>query len=108
MPTPAKNLSDVYNTLDPRPLTKPDEFKAFYREGLDKVRGGQVVEKFQRRLEKAHNALPFKAFLMGHPGNGKSTELSRLTFAVEDRYVVYRFSVRWGIYFTQVAPSCSR
>ena len=36
MPTPAKNLSDVYKTLDPRPLTKPDEFKAFYREGLDK------------------------------------------------------------------------
>lgn len=61
---------------------------------LTKVRGGQVVGKFQRRLEKAHNALPFKALLMGHPGNGKSTELSRLTFAVEDRYVVYRFSVK--------------
>ncbi len=39
MPTPAKNLSDVYNTLDPRPLTKTYEFKAFYREGLSRLIG---------------------------------------------------------------------
>jgi hypothetical protein len=45
-------------------------------------------------LEDAHaTQVPFKAFLLGHPGVGKTTELSRLLLDLESRFRPLRLSV---------------
>jgi hypothetical protein len=49
------------------------------------------VARLTFRLERAAGGFS-KAFLMGHPGVGKSTELSRLVRRVEKKYSVIRFS----------------
>jgi hypothetical protein len=89
---PANRLEDAYRTLSPEPLTKPDEFKAFYRPDVNKVRGLDVVSRLQLALGRAFGGAHFKALLMGHPGVGKSTELTRLARQICDKYVVIRFS----------------
>lgn len=76
--TPAATLEDVYRTLNPAPLTTPEQIKAFYRSELNKVRGSDIVERMARVLSRSFGRIHFKAFLMGHPGVGKSTEVTRL------------------------------
>lgn len=91
----AESLEDCYKTLSPQPLTQPEEFAAFYREEINGVRGGQVVERMRLGLKRAYGTLPYKALLMGHSGVGKSTELTRLELEndVKGQYKVIRFSV---------------
>lgn len=90
--TAATVLDDVYKTLSPEPLTKPDEFNAFYRPDVNVVRGADVVSHLRLGLLRAFGGLHFKAFLMGHPGVGKSTELTRLRRQIKQQYNVIRFS----------------
>ncbi len=90
---PATNLDDLYLTLRPEPLTKPEEFAKYYREQVNKVRGEDTVARLSLKLQQAYGALPFKAFLMGHPGVGKSTEVSRLLKTVEEQFVGVRLSI---------------
>src|SRR5262245_24975265 len=75
---PATSLEDVYKTLAPEPLMTPSEIDAFYRSGINKVRGGDKIGNLARGLERSWRAGFFKAFLAGHPGVGKSTEMTRL------------------------------
>ena len=89
---PATRLEDAYKTLSPEPLTKPDEFDAFYRPDVNAVRGLDVVSRLQLGLRRAYGGSHFKALLMGHPGVGKSTELTRLVREIGDKYSVIRFS----------------
>ncbi len=89
---PATRLEDAYKTLSPEPLTKPDEFDAFYRPDVNAVRGLDVVSRLKLALERAFGGSHFKALLMGHPGVGKSTELTRLARQINDKYAVIRFS----------------
>jgi hypothetical protein len=76
----------------PKPLADSEEFAAFYRNEINTVRGGQVVERMALGLNRAFGTLPYKALLMGHAGVGKSTELTRLTVALKDKFRVIRLS----------------
>ena len=58
-----------------------------------KLRGEGHVGRLALGLERAFGGSHFKALLMGHPGVGKSTELSRLAQQVEGRYSTLRFNV---------------
>jgi len=75
---PATSLDDVYKTLFPEPLLTPDQVRAFYSDRLNAVRGDDKVARLALALNRAFGGNYYKAFLMGHPGVGKSTELTRL------------------------------
>jgi hypothetical protein len=91
--TPAQSLADAYKTLQPDPLISADELKAFYREELNTVRGGDKVARLAQGLDRAYTSQSyFKAFFMGHQGVGKSTELSRLEAKVASNFQTIRFS----------------
>ncbi len=96
----ATSLAEVYKTLSPEPLVSPEELEAFYSAQLNAVRGEDHVDLLALGLDRAHGGSFFKAFLMGHPGVGKSTELSRLAQRIEERYSAVRFSVT-----TELDPS---
>ena len=91
--TPAKSLEEVYRTLQPEPLVTPEQLAAFYRNEMNEVRGGDKMERIKLGLTRAHSYRTyFKASFMGHRGVGKSTELSRLTDKVKDKFHTIRFS----------------
>jgi hypothetical protein len=90
---PAMRLADVYRTLQPGPLTKPEEIRAFYTTEINLVRGGDKMQRLKLRLNRAYDDLiPFKACVMGHRGVGKSTEISRLLAQVQSQFQPIRFS----------------
>src|SRR5450432_1496785 len=90
---PATDLDHLHLTLRPEPLVEPEEFKKYYRPEVNQVRGEDTVARLSRKLQQAYQTLPFKAFLMGHPGVGKSTEISRLLERVKDQQVGVRLSI---------------
>jgi hypothetical protein len=90
---PATNLDQLYRTLRPEPLIGAEEFKMYYRPQVNRVRGEDTVARLSLKLQQAYRALPFKAFLMGHPGVGKSTEISRLLDRVKDQQAGVRLSI---------------
>ena len=90
---PATDLDSLYLTLRPEPLIDPEEFRAFYRGQVNQVRGDDTVSRLSLKLQQAYGALPFKAFLMGHPGVGKSTEISRLLERVKAQHAGIRLSI---------------
>ena len=101
MPEAAHNLREVEYALDPSPLTGDEEFEAYYR-GADQikaVRGQDAVRHLALGLDRSPAAPPYKAFLMGRAGVGKSTEITRLALEIRDRYETLRFNVR-----TQLDP----
>jgi hypothetical protein len=91
--TPATTLDDVYKTVSPEPLLTPSELEAFYRDDLNRVRGGDKVESMALGLHRSSGGAFYKAFLMGHPGVGKSTEMTRLVRRVVEKFRALRFSV---------------
>ena len=91
--TPALLLADVYKTISPEPLLTQAEIDAFYRDALNRVRGGDKVAGMALGLGRSWGADFYKAFLMGHPGVGKSTELTRLIAKVSEKYRAIRFQV---------------
>ncbi len=89
----ATQLADVYRTLQPSPLTTPEEIRAFYTAEINLVRGGDKMQRLKLRLNRAHaDGIPFKACVMGHRGVGKSTEISRLLAQVQSQFQPIRFS----------------
>jgi hypothetical protein len=90
---PATELDDLYRTLRPEPLIDPEEFKRYYREQVNQVRGEDTVARLSLKLQQAYGALPLKTFLMGHPGVGKSTEVTRLMERVKEQHVGVRLSI---------------
>lgn len=91
--TPAIALDEIYRTLRPYPLSTPEELAAFYRPEINQTRGGDKMKRLQLRLHRAAgDGVLFKACMMGHPGVGKSTELSRLEDRIKDSFRVIRFS----------------
>ena len=92
--TPALNLDDVYKTLSSEPLMTREEFQAFYRADVNKVRGSDKVKMMSQGLRQCHGGSFYKTFLIGHSGVGKSTELTRLSFEVADLYRTIRFSAQ--------------
>jgi hypothetical protein len=91
--TPATTLEEVYRTMKLTPLVSVEELRAFYRSELNETRGGDKMERLRRRLVRAYQSgIPLKACIMGHPGVGKSTELSRLIADSETHFCTIRFS----------------
>ena len=92
--SPAQNLDEVYKTFSLMPLIEPDEFHAFYRGQVNEVRGGDKVGLMARKFHQSFDGSFYKAFLMGHAGVGKSTEMTRLSLDVADKFRVVRFSAQ--------------
>jgi hypothetical protein len=93
---PALTLSDAHRTLSPLPLVEEAEFNAFYRDGINRLRGQDLVKRMAHRLRQIRKTKSFfKGVLMGHAGAGKSTELTRLTRVPEvlDSFRVIRFGL---------------
>ena len=90
---PATTLDDVYKTMSGEPLMTPPEIAAFYRGRLNEIRGGDKVRNMMLGLERSWGAGFYKAFLMGHSGVGKSTELTRLVDRMSARFRAIRFQV---------------
>src|SRR5271168_4082483 len=90
---PAQDLGHLHVTLRPEPLMEAEEFRQYYRPQINAVRGEDTVSRLSLKLQQAYRTLPFKAFVMGHPGVGKSTEISRLLERVKDQHVGVRLSV---------------
>jgi len=90
---PASKLHDVHKNLAPQPLKEPDEFRAFYRDRVNFARGGDRIARMKLGLERAHGGVYYKSVLMGHPGVGKSTELTRLAFEVNAKFEVIRLAI---------------
>ncbi len=88
----ATRLDDVYQTLSPEPLLNEDQFQAFYKEQINVVRGGDKIAHIALGLNRAYGSAFYKAFMMGHPGVGKSTELTRLSHQVRSQFQTIRFS----------------
>ena len=89
----ATDLDDLHRTLRPDPLINLDEFRQYYRGDVNKVRGKDTVARLSLKLQQSFRTSPFKSFLMGHPGVGKSTELTRLLERVKEQHVGVRLSI---------------
>ena len=89
----AQTLDDFYKTLSPEPLIDYDQFDAFYKDDLNAVRGSDKVAHIKLGLKRAFGGAFYKAFLVGHPGVGKSTEMTRLERQISEQYRTIRFSV---------------
>ena len=90
--TPATKLDDIYNTLMPFPVTTKEGLDAFYRDEMNQVRGGDKIDLMRRGLDRAHGVSFYKTFFIGHPGVGKSTEMTRLEYKIADKFRTIRFS----------------
>jgi hypothetical protein len=90
----AAQLSDVYKTVSPEPLMNSQELDAFYNPEIIAIRGEKVMLKIQTRLLRADKNRPFKAFLMGHPGVGKSSALTCLIQETKEHFRAIRFSAK--------------
>ena len=90
---PATTLDDVHRTLSPEPLMTRPEIAAFYRGGRNEVRGGDQVGDMALSLEDSRSGAFYKGFLMGQPGVGKSTELTRLVDRMSTRFRAIRVQV---------------
>jgi AAA ATPase domain len=92
--TPATTLAQIPRTLHPEALETPEELQAFYKTEIENVRGIDRTGQMKICLEDAHAAqLPFKAFLLGHPGVGKTTEVNKLLLELEKQFRPLRLSV---------------
>lgn len=91
---PAATLAEIPLTLQPEALETKEELDAYYKEEIQELRGIDRMGQMRICLEDAHtNDLPFKAFLLGHPGVGKTTEVSNLLLHLKDRFRPLRLSV---------------
>lgn len=88
----ATTLEDVYQTLSPEPLLSKSQIHAFYKEEINAVRGGDKIAHIALGLNRSYRGAFYKAFMMGHPGVGKSTELTRLSYQMQDKFQTIRFS----------------
>ena len=83
---PAKTLRDASKNLSSSPLMTQEELDMFYCDSLNEQRGGDKVLDIQWGLLDVAPQQTYKAFLIGHSGVGKSTEITRLIQKINDRY----------------------
>ncbi|MBM3737685.1 MAG: hypothetical protein FJW39_18045 [Acidobacteria bacterium] len=84
---------DLFNeVLEVKPLTK--DSWAFYSAELNSIRGDDEAANLALRLRQSFGKRYYRAFLAGHSGCGKSTELTRLATSVESQYRTIRFSAK--------------
>ena len=100
----AETLDRFYETLELRPLLDKTGLNAFYYQQLNKVRGADNVPLLQQELNRSHGGRFFRAFLAGHSGCGKSTELARLSAAVSGKFRTIRFSAKDEMHPSSAKP----
>ncbi len=88
MPEPrqAQNLREAFNAFDPTHPLQSEFYQAFYVERPEGIH--QLIEDL-----RADERTSTKWLFTGHRGSGKSTELLRLTEALQDRYFTVYFTV---------------
>jgi hypothetical protein len=92
--TPAQTLEEIGQTMSPSPLESEQEIKAFYRKEMNQVRGGRKIERMQLGLQTARrNKTFFKALFLGHSGSGKSTELNKIAYNLNNDFAPVRIRV---------------
>lgn len=90
---PVTDLNDLEQVLSPEPLTTNEELDRFYRPEVNAVRGDDATARLARRYRSAFGGTPYKTFVMGHPGVGKSTEITRLLRDLDEKYRGIRLSI---------------
>jgi DNA polymerase III delta prime subunit len=87
----ATNLIEAYNNFVVEPLKTVEEFRDFY---VERPKGApSPIEELKDRIENAENAK--KYLFLGFRGCGKSTELNRLSRALdENRFLIVSYSIR--------------
>jgi Cdc6-like AAA superfamily ATPase len=82
----AKSLSDVYDIFDPQEALSGETLKEYY------VRRDSPIDRHANALRSSRR--PLKYLFVGSRGNGKSTELNRLSELLEDHLLIVPFSIR--------------
>ena len=87
----ATNLIEAYNNFVVEPLKTVEEFRDFY---VERPKGApSPIEELKDRIENAESAK--KYLFLGFRGCGKSTELNRLSRALdENRFLIVSYSIR--------------
>jgi hypothetical protein len=96
--SPANTLVETDETLSPLPLTTREELTAFYSEKYREARGVDRMAHLGLKLSRAYYTRHFHAFVMGHPGVGKSTEISKLLLQESNRFLQIRISAAAEMY----------
>ena len=87
----ATNLIEAYNNFVVEPLKTEEEFRDFYVERPKNA--PSPIEELKDRIENAESAK--KYIFLGFRGCGKSTELNRLSKALdENRFLIVSYSIR--------------
>ncbi len=81
----AKVLSDVYDIFDPQEALSGDKLQEYYVERESPVKSLADILSSKK---------PLKYLFVGSRGNGKSTELNRLSELVKDKLFVVSFSIK--------------
>ena len=89
---PARTLAEIGDTLLKQPLQTREEIDAFYSEQYGRARGVNRISHLGVELARSFGRAPFHGFVMGHPGVGKSTEISRLLLDLDNRFWPIRIS----------------
>ncbi len=82
----AKSLSEVYDIFDPQEALSGEKLKEYY------VRRESPIDRHANALRSSRR--PLKYLFVGSRGNGKSTELNRLSELLKDYLLIVPFSIR--------------
>src|SRR5439155_4210024 len=89
---PARTLAEIGDTLLKQPLQTQEQFDAFYSDKYGQARGMDRISHLGVELRRSFRRSPFHGFVMGHPGVGKSTEISRLLLSTGQQFNPIRIS----------------
>ncbi|MBA3974870.1 MAG: hypothetical protein C0504_11710 [Candidatus Solibacter sp.] len=89
----ATRIIDIAQALSPQPLTDSGEFARFYGERFES-READTTAIMALELRQRHGGVFYQQFLTGHSGTGKSTELTRLSRELSDRFEFLRLSAQ--------------
>ncbi|RJS74550.1 hypothetical protein CW714_01410 [Methanophagales archaeon] len=81
----ARDLSDIYDIFDPQEPLSGDKLREYYVERASPVKSLANIFSSEK---------PLKYLFVGSRGNGKSTELNRLSELVSDTLFVVSFSIK--------------
>jgi hypothetical protein len=90
--TKAERLEDIYMAFQPEPLATRSELDEFYVSDFSDTRGRNKIDHLAIGLNRQFGRVCYKAFVMGNPGVGISTELARLAAQVSRKFRTWRFS----------------
>ena len=89
----ATNLIEAYNNFIVEPLKTEEELGNFYIERPENA--PSPIEELKDRIENADTKSAKKYLFLGFRGCGKSTELNRLSRALDkNRFLIVSYSIR--------------